>query len=227
LSEAIENLTDFCQSQGIRRFSAAEMTELLEEGESVDWILEQVLPDTTQGGTAPDGAEPAESTNLRPQLRELLEVCAGQVAPPPAAEEEGESVEEGTEAGVATKPDFDFEELKGMNLPPGVDARQLRSLMESPQGALLADFGAFCEEHGIDPQSQQDAMTDQMQELHEQWLQTPRESLEGKRPVELLEGGRLLPEKVETFRREEPKVGRNDPCPCGSGKKFKKCCGRG
>lgn len=25
-------------------------------------------------------------------------------------------------------------------------------------------------------------------------------------------------------RRDEPKVGRNDPCPCGSGKKFKKCC---
>lgn len=25
--------------------------------------------------------------------------------------------------------------------------------------------------------------------------------------------------------REIPKVGRNDPCPCGSGKKFKKCCG--
>ncbi len=27
-----------------------------------------------------------------------------------------------------------------------------------------------------------------------------------------------------TVRRTEPKVGRNDPCPCGSGKKFKKCC---
>jgi len=26
------------------------------------------------------------------------------------------------------------------------------------------------------------------------------------------------------FRRETPKVGRNDPCPCGSGKKYKKCC---
>ena len=26
--------------------------------------------------------------------------------------------------------------------------------------------------------------------------------------------------------RESAKVGRNDPCPCGSGKKFKKCCGR-
>ncbi|MCA9518011.1 MAG: SEC-C domain-containing protein [Myxococcales bacterium] len=29
----------------------------------------------------------------------------------------------------------------------------------------------------------------------------------------------------ETVRRDAPKVGRNDPCPCGSGKKFKKCCG--
>jgi uncharacterized protein len=28
-----------------------------------------------------------------------------------------------------------------------------------------------------------------------------------------------------TVRRETPKVGRNDPCPCGSGKKFKQCCG--
>jgi SEC-C motif-containing protein len=30
----------------------------------------------------------------------------------------------------------------------------------------------------------------------------------------------------QTYVRPEPKVGRNDPCPCGSGKKFKKCCGR-
>ncbi|WP_422468151.1 SEC-C metal-binding domain-containing protein, partial [Endozoicomonas sp. ALC013] len=25
--------------------------------------------------------------------------------------------------------------------------------------------------------------------------------------------------------RQHPKVGRNDPCPCGSGRKYKKCCG--
>ena len=31
---------------------------------------------------------------------------------------------------------------------------------------------------------------------------------------------------VKTVRREEPKVGRNDPCPCGSGKKYKKCHGQ-
>ena len=31
---------------------------------------------------------------------------------------------------------------------------------------------------------------------------------------------------VKTITRATPKVGRNDPCPCGSGKKYKKCCGR-
>ena len=30
----------------------------------------------------------------------------------------------------------------------------------------------------------------------------------------------------KTYRREKPRVGRNDPCPCGSGKKYKHCCGR-
>jgi preprotein translocase subunit SecA len=33
-------------------------------------------------------------------------------------------------------------------------------------------------------------------------------------------------QKVETIRREQPRVGRNDPCPCGSGKKYKQCHGR-
>ncbi|MFK5915411.1 MAG: SEC-C metal-binding domain-containing protein, partial [Woeseiaceae bacterium] len=28
----------------------------------------------------------------------------------------------------------------------------------------------------------------------------------------------------ETYHRENPKTGRNDSCPCGSGKKYKKCC---
>lgn len=38
--------------------------------------------------------------------------------------------------------------------------------------------------------------------------------------------GRRPETVVETVRREEPKVGRNDPCPCGSGKKYKQCHGR-
>ncbi len=40
-------------------------------------------------------------------------------------------------------------------------------------------------------------------------------------------GGAARPAAVKqaTVRREEPKVGRNDPCPCGNGKKYKKCHG--
>ena len=37
------------------------------------------------------------------------------------------------------------------------------------------------------------------------------------------EDGELVGEKP--IVRESPKTGRNDPCPCGSGKKYKKCCG--
>jgi hypothetical protein len=35
------------------------------------------------------------------------------------------------------------------------------------------------------------------------------------------------PIAIDPIRRSGRKIGRNDPCPCGSGKKFKKCCGRG
>jgi uncharacterized protein YecA (UPF0149 family) len=34
------------------------------------------------------------------------------------------------------------------------------------------------------------------------------------------------PAKPTTVKRDAPKVGRNDPCSCGSGKKYKKCCGK-
>ena len=45
------------------------------------------------------------------------------------------------------------------------------------------------------------------QAIHSYWLEQ-RDELSVQQP----------------FVNEEPKVGRNDPCPCGSGKKFKKCC---
>jgi len=41
---------------------------------------------------------------------------------------------------------------------------------------------------------------------------------------EVAEMMRAYEQSHETVRREGPKVGRNDPCPCGSGRKFKKCC---
>ncbi len=39
------------------------------------------------------------------------------------------------------------------------------------------------------------------------------------------QGEERKPAKPQPVRRTSPKIGRNDPCPCGSGKKYKKCCG--
>jgi len=34
------------------------------------------------------------------------------------------------------------------------------------------------------------------------------------------------PPSKEPIKRDSPKVGRNDPCICGNGRKYKKCCGK-
>ena len=214
MEELIEKLEQLCAANNIQRFSPEEMTELLEEGETIDWIIEQVLPEG-----------PAQ---VALELSDVLSEIAAQVTPPPSTEEDGEEKggEESEEATPETM-DLTLQELKDIDLPPGVDMEQVQQLMASPRGALLTDFGTFCEEKGVTPKADQGEMSEAEQSLHEEWLNTPRETLEGKKPSEMLDGGRLFPQKVETFRREAPKVGRNDSCPCRSGKKYKKCCGKG
>lgn len=57
-------------------------------------------------------------------------------------------------------------------------------------------------------------------------LSQVRTSREEEAIRQAAEGVSRKTEKVETFRRTEEKVGRNDLCPCGSGKKFKHCHGK-
>ena len=54
-------------------------------------------------------------------------------------------------------------------------------------------------------------------------MPSPGPSSSRQGPVPARTGG---DDVIKTVRREEPKVGRNDPCPCGSGKKYKKCHGQ-
>ena len=54
----------------------------------------------------------------------------------------------------------------------------------------------------------QKAIAPNVREIHAFWLSRRSDNLSSTQPV----------------FRDEPKVGRNDLCPCGSGKKFKKCC---
>ena len=199
MQELVTRLEALCQAKGAEKFSAEEIVELLTDGEEVDWIVDQVLPTAAEAD--------------RREMDQVLGQIATAVAPAPAedvGDEEPAAVEE-----------LDLAELQ-QSLPPGVDVQQVEEMLRSPQGAMLADFSAFCQERGFEGEPDEA----EMRELHEEWLQTPRPALEGEKPADVLEGGRLFPGKVETFRRETPKVGRNDPCPCGSGKKFKRCCGK-
>ena len=211
MQELVEQLESLCEKTGIEKFSAGEMVELLEDGEEIEWILDQI----GQQAESPVGV--------------LLQQIASEVAPEQSDVDDDEEVDGQEVEGDAGEDDFDpanldMAELEGM-LPPGVDMGQCRRC--SPHRAVrywptsahsVRSMGWRWRRRG--------EMNEAMQALHEEWLQTPRDALEGKKPAEMLEGGRLLPSKVETFRREEPKVGRNDPCPCGSGKKYKKCCAK-
>lgn len=201
MQELATRLEALCQAKGAEKFSAEEIVELLADGEEVDWIVDQVLPAAAEAD--------------RREMGQVLAEIAEAVAPAPAAgDEEPAAVEE-----------LDLAQLQ-QALPAGVDVQQVEDMLRSPQGALLADFSAFCQERGFEGEQSEAETNDAIRELHEEWLQTPRPALEGERPAAVLEGGRLFPGKVETFRRQAPKVGRNDPCPCGSGKKFKRCCGK-
>jgi hypothetical protein len=210
-------LAQYCQTHQLTKFAPEEIIELLKDGESVDWVISMLVP--------------TEQQSRHARLAELLTSLRQEVyqEPPPAP-----SPEAAVETALAEAPEepaMDEAELEAMAmsmLPPGVDMRQFKKLMNSPQGALMADFAQFCQEKGMDMQSVDGGkVPDEMRALQDEWMQTPREALEGKTPHEVLGGRSLLPQKVETVRRQEPKVGRNDPCPCGSGKKYKKCHGTG
>jgi preprotein translocase subunit SecA len=49
--------------------------------------------------------------------------------------------------------------------------------------------------------------------------------LHGKKPVFSAEPDELGADESDEEPVAKLKIGRNDPCPCGSGKKYKKCCG--
>jgi hypothetical protein len=223
-----KDLSSFCEQYAISKFEPDDIIELIEDREEVSWIVEQLQQDNAELDTE--------------KLTSLLNSIQSIVAPPndeeDEVEEEIEEIVEDVDAEDAAPPmdlsqldmsqmGDQIEALTGMKLPPGVNMSQVKKMMEGPQGKMMTDFAAWCQEQGIDVASMNDQQ--QIQELNEQWISSPRPTFDGKTPAEISQGDPSLMgmKKVETIRREEPKVGRNDPCPCGSGKKYKKCCGRG
>jgi tetratricopeptide (TPR) repeat protein len=85
-------------------------------------------------------------------------------------------------------------------------------LLEGLTVERIQDKDAFYErlEYIYQQQNRKDKAAE-MSALAKQWRPAPDRPASAQPP--------------EPVQRSSPKVGRNDPCPCGSGKKFKKCCG--
>jgi hypothetical protein len=238
-----QQLTAFCKEKKISRFDDEDIIELLQDGESVEWVVEQLKSDAPDldVGTASEllakirlvvGPEDEPFEAETEESAAGVETPAGaEAAAPVAAEDVEESGSESIDMSNIDLSQIDMSKLrdmlpKGMQLPPGMGMKQLQQIMESPRAKIMTDLATYCQEQGVDMASMNDPQ--QMQELEKEWKKTPRPALDGKTPAELLEADpELVPSKVETYRRDEPRVGRNDPCPCGSGRKYKKCCGRG
>jgi len=91
-------------------------------------------------------------------------------------------------------------------------------------GSLTAIF-ARALEHNPDP-SLRPYMESVGMELREKWIAGAAAGMD--RIYRYFKTQRLIEtdSNPTTFRRTTPKIGRNDPCPCGSGKKFKHGCGK-
>lgn len=78
-----------------------------------------------------------------------------------------------------------------------------------------------------EPADATDAPSREAETPHEVLPSRSKMEFKHKESKNLSYSGGDMPAKPTTVKREEPKVGRNDLCPCGSGKKYKKCCGMG
>jgi uncharacterized protein len=125
------------------------------------------------------------------------------------------------ESGISHANDWAKGFLRGMEL---TDWAAL--LADEKHGGWLVPIFALAHEHDPDPE-----------------MRPYKEAIGGEEREKLIVGAaavtriyryfeaqRLLEKQpldhATTFRRTVPKIGRNDPCPCGSKKKFKQCCGR-
>jgi uncharacterized protein len=207
-----------------------------------DELLAQVLGAEPFGDAPPNGGSPVgETTSTRGSSAAASLAPGGSDASPPAthvevaallrrhaarviealeAEEFGPVLsydEEGNADGVAWAVGF----LRGVELHPESwdamlgekDFEDALDAMES----LAATIGDDDEAGETLSRGERDALIDRMigdvADIHE-FFRPYRAG--GTTPAAM---------RVETVRRIEPKVGRNDPCPCGSGRKFKNCCG--
>jgi uncharacterized protein len=105
-------------------------------------------------------------------------------------------------------------------------AKQQWAMLWVAKPKLLTPFARLGTDEGIaitrksgDAQDWMEAVEPALVEIHAFW----QERRASQPP--LVQGGFQSAVPRQPIKRAEPKMGRNELCPCGSGKKFKKCCG--
>lgn len=121
-------------------------------------------------------------------------------------------------------PELADAEQRGLFDPAILGADFLEEAKGEPPGKLSA---RFLEKHPpIQDVADATPWLDELRSRHDDDL-----SEEDEEPMELSPDELAIPVPPETYVPPQPylappKIGRNDPCPCGSGKKYKKCCGK-
>ena len=111
--------------------------------------------------------------------------------------------------------------------PAGAYAIEGFDMFEEMTGSIKEDTVRFCYNVTVETNTRRKEIFGKgegKKEEYEDDMGYREEPMDGDVPEQT-----QVPErekKQETYKREQPKVGRNDPCPCGSGKKYKHCCGR-
>jgi hypothetical protein len=195
----------------------------LKAGEfGADWFVH-----LTRGLTAALEGPRATAKSRRAWLRAALEEApelARALTPPPAVAEDAASeispvgADTAASGGSATDPSEDAEDAAGDSW----EDRAMLALLQRPvdwrvQPELFIDLLTH-----ILPW----AMARRPRDLYPTEQLAP--ALTAPPPTEWLHEHTLLCQaqlRPDPIVRTAPKVGRNEPCPCGSGKKFKKCCG--
>ena len=109
--------------------------------------------------------------------------------------------------------------------PAAAYAHEGFAMFELMIAAIQEEFVKFCYNVTVKTSSERRNVTGKGESRKDEFVD---EGPQGAGPEQAPAAAAVPPRerKQETFRRDMPKVGRNDPCPCGSGKKYKHCCGR-
>lgn len=87
----------------------------------------------------------------------------------------------------------------------------------------ISDFPFYVEARKYVPDESCWVKEDAQESVDEEYLAAYKDVLNKMKPKQI---SRLLNEEQDPYERPYRKIGRNELCPCGSGKKYKKCCGR-